>query len=571
MKRENNFIRYLFKWLLLIFAVFAIVSICFNLITYIREKRYYSEIIEQEQRDRINYLSKNINDELTTLKITASMAVKEDIVQDLYCQYDFVNSYERNKMMEDIRKRCLEIDNLNSFVSSSTLILPGKNLKIDRDGYDIVDEDAYAFLLNGKRNDLIHMENGKAYIFEILNKNYLFDKWSENNILGIFIIELNTGLIRQELQYAKMMDADVLFMTNPDKDTIYFTTGDIAFQNLEPSENKEKILLDGEEYLFMNSKDDGDFFSLYYMQDQGFLHLIQEKMITNILLFAGIIVLTILVAFLLFYKRVFQPLEILLVDAFEQIKESNLSYRIPVTKNNVVFTRLYQNFNYMAERIDTLVSRELKQEILVNQANYKHLQAQINPHFMYNSYFLLYRMIKRGDKEGSLLVCENLGKFFKYINRDSGENKSLSDEISHARSYAIIQGYRYQGIIHVDFPELPQRYNYIVVPRLIIQPLIENVFKYVVSELEEEEEVKLKVSYEEADEELLIHVENSGRMEEKQLEEIRKKLYGAKKEEEITALMNINTRLNVFFGQERSLETDKSVLGGLKVSLHVRL
>lgn len=571
MKRENNFIRYLFKWLLLIFAVFAIVSICFNLITYIREKRYYSEIIEQEQRDRINYLSKNINDELTTLKITASMAVKKDIVQDLYCQYDFVNSYERNKMMEDIRKRCLEIDNLNSFVSSSTLILPGKNLKIDRDGYDIVDEDAYAFLLNGKRNDLIHMENGKAYIFEILNKNYLFDKWSENNILGIFIIELNTGLIRQELQYAKMMDADVLFMTNPDKDTIYFTTGDIAFQNLEPSENKEKILLDGEEYLFMNSKDDGDFFSLYYMQDQGFLHLIQEKMITNILLFAGIIVLTILVAFLLFYKRVFQPLEILLVDAFEQIKESNLSYRIPVTKNNVVFTRLYQNFNYMAERIDTLVSRELKQEILVNQANYKHLQAQINPHFMYNSYFLLYRMIKRGDKEGSLLVCENLGKFFKYINRDSGENKSLSDEISHARSYAIIQGYRYQGIIHVDFPELPQRYNYIVVPRLIIQPLIENVFKYVVSELEEEEEVKLKVSYEEADEELLIHVENSGRMEEKQLEEIRKKLYGAKKEEDITALMNINTRLNVFFGQERSLETDKSVLGGLKVSLHVRL
>ena len=70
---------------------------------------------------------------------------------------------------------------------------------------------------------------------------------------------------------------------------------------------------------------------------------------------------------------------------------------------------------------------------------------------------------------------------------------------------------------------------------------------------------------------MLSHLENSGRMEEKQLEEIRKKLYGAKKEEDITALMNINTRLNVFFGQERSLETDKSVLGGLKVSLHVRL
>ena len=47
-KRESDFVRYLFKWLLLIFAAFAAISICFNLVTYMREKQYYSEIIEQE-------------------------------------------------------------------------------------------------------------------------------------------------------------------------------------------------------------------------------------------------------------------------------------------------------------------------------------------------------------------------------------------------------------------------------------------------------------------------------------------------------------------------------------------
>lgn len=82
----------------------------------------------------------------------------------------------------------------------------------------------------------------------------------------------------------------------------------------------------------MSSHDDGDFFRLYYLQDQSFLHLIQDKMITSILLFAGIIVLTILLAFALFYRRVFRPLEVLLVDAFDQIKKSNLSYRIPETE-----------------------------------------------------------------------------------------------------------------------------------------------------------------------------------------------------------------------------------------------
>lgn len=571
MKRESDFVRYLFKWLLLIFTVFAVVSICFNLVTYMREKQYYSRIIEQEQQERINYLSRNINEELTNLKITANMAVKEEIVQDLYCRYDYVNSYERSKLMEAIRKRCMEIDNLNSFVSSSWLYLPEKNLKIGRDGYDFVEEEAYAFVLENKENELISIKDGKAYIIEILNKNYLLDKWSRDNILSIFVIELNTGLIRQELQFAKMMDDDVLFMVSPDNTTVYFSTRDIVYQNLKQGEKPNKLLLDGEEYLFMSSHDDGHFFGLYYMQDQSFLHLIQNKMITSILLFAGIIVLTILLAFALFYRRVFRPLEVLLVDAFAQIKKSNLSYRIPVTEKNRVFTNLYQNFNYMAERIDTLVSRELKQEILVNQANFKHLQAQINPHFMYNSYFLLYRMIKSGDKEGSLLVCENLGRFFKYINRDSGENKSLEDEISHARSYAIIQGYRYKGIIHVDFPELPVRYHYIEVPRLIIQPLIENVFKYVVSEMEEEEEICLRVNYEEKGEELLIHVENSGKLDAEQLEIIRKKLKDTEENSDITALMNINARLQVFFKKENPLDVSRSLLGGLRVTLHVNL
>lgn len=185
MKRESDFVRYLFKWLLLIFTVFAVVSICFNLVTYMREKQYYSRIIEQEQQERINYLSRNINEELTNLKITANMAVKEEIVQDLYCRYDYVNSYERSKLMEAIRKRCMEIDNLNSFVSSSWLYLPEKNLKIGRDGYDFVEEEAYAFVLENKENELISIKDGKAYIIEILNKNYLLDKWSRDNILSI--------------------------------------------------------------------------------------------------------------------------------------------------------------------------------------------------------------------------------------------------------------------------------------------------------------------------------------------------------------------------------------------------
>ena len=80
MKKEKNFIQYLFQWLLLVFLFFALVSVVFNVLTYLREREYYFEIIEEEQQNRINYLSKNMNEELTKLKITANMMAEDEQV-----------------------------------------------------------------------------------------------------------------------------------------------------------------------------------------------------------------------------------------------------------------------------------------------------------------------------------------------------------------------------------------------------------------------------------------------------------------------------------------------------------
>ncbi len=570
MRRERYFIRYLYKWLILVFFLFIIVSITFNVFSYQRERKYYSEIIEKEQQDRINYLSKNIEDGFVRLKITANMILKEDVVNELYCKWDFVNSYERSELLDSIKMHCLEINNLNSFVSSSAFYLPERGLKVDSNGYEIIGEDVYEFADPELHKDRITVKDGKTYIVEMARKNYL-KGWEQDNILGIFVIELNTELIQKELQFAKMMDGDILFMTDYLGDVLFFKTAPIDLQGMKVDDVPGEIHMGEEEYILMRSRDEGYFFRLYYMQDQTFIRLIRERMLMSILTFVGVVLLTLLAAFILFYRRIYRPLEILLVDAFAQIKESHFAYRIPLPEKESVFTNLYQNFNYMAERIDTLVSRELQQKILVNQANFKHLQAQINPHFMYNSYFLLYRMIKKGDKEGSLLICENLGKFFKYITRDSGECKSLEEEISHARSYGVIQGFRYQNILHMDFPELPEKYSYIEVPRLIIQPLIENVIKYVVNELDEEEEVVLRVKYEETKEHLLIRVENSGNIEDIQLEKIREKFEELEENEDITALTNISFRLNVFFDQQNSVTVCRSELGGLMVCLYLKM
>ena len=565
MRKEKNLVRYLFQWLLVIFVIFALVSIGFNVLTYLREREYYVRIIEEEQQNRINTLSRNMNEELTKLKITAEMTVRSDPVLELCNLYDFVNSFEKDKMIEEIRENLVELDNQNAYVEKSALYLPERKIKIDREGFS--DGEEYDFFLSlSKEKELIVMDSGRAFL---IGKFPGSD--NSGKIMSLFVIELNTEQILEELRFSRMTEKDLFLMTSPEGKEVYFQTEGMKQENPVELTAGKKVTMEGEKYQVKEAENSGSFFHLYYLQDQEFLYMIQEKMVTNILLFAGIILMTILTAAVIFYRRLFWPLEILLVEAFGQIKKSNFSYRIPLPGKGSVFRNLYENFNYMAERIDTLISRELKQQILVNQANFKHLQAQINPHFMYNSYFLLYRLIKKGDREGSLMVCENLGQFFQYINRDSEENKSLTEEIEHARSYAVIQGIRYQNAIQIDFESLPEKYGYIEVPRLIVQPLIENVFKYAASQLDEDEKIKLKVGYEEREDHLLVCVENSGNLSEETLEEIRRKLNCQKEGEEVTALMNIKARLDVFFHQENSLTVCRSELGGLKVCLYLKL
>ena len=331
MRREKNLVRYLFQWLLAIFVIFALVSIGFNVLTYLREREYYFEIIEEEQQNRIDSLSRNVNEELTKLKITADMKASSDLVLELCNLYDFVNSFEKNEMIEEIRESLVELDNMNSFVKKSSLYLPKEQIEIDREGY--CEAEDYEFLVSlSEENELISVEQGRAFLIEKFPKTA-----DSDDILSLFVIELNVEQILEELRFSRMTEKDIFVMTSPQGNEIYLQTGHM--EDFFPAEFVcgEKMFWKGEEYKVMGADNKGNFFRLYYLQDQEFLHLIQEKMVMNIFLFAGIILLTILMAALLFYKKLFRPLELLLVDAFGQIKKSKGCSNLSTVSTTIAF------------------------------------------------------------------------------------------------------------------------------------------------------------------------------------------------------------------------------------------
>lgn len=164
-----------------------------------------------------------------------------------------------------------------------------------------------------------------------------------------------------------------------------------------------------------------------------------------------------------------------------------------------------------------------------------------------------------------------LGMYFKYVTKNDRDFTSLSEELIHAKIYADIQAIRFKDRLTVNWGQLPPEYAELPVPRLILQPILENAFKYGLEDMEFDG--MLQVSFKKQQEYFLIHIEDNSEGYQQHLSQIvnlRRHLSGEVREAETSGLVNIHRRLQLFFGDSAcGLELSQSELGGLRVTMRL--
>ncbi|MBP1894937.1 two-component system sensor histidine kinase YesM [Paenibacillus lactis] len=264
------------------------------------------------------------------------------------------------------------------------------------------------------------------------------------------------------------------------------------------------------------------------------------------------------------YKFIHKPM-LALVKGFRRIEHGDLSIHI-AHESKDEFRYLYGRFNQMVDNLRSLIDQVYKQKIMTQRAELKQLQSQINPHFLYNSFFILNTMAKTGDTERIEQFTTLLGEYFEFVTRNASDLVALEQEVHHARMYAEIQELRFSRRIQVRFDPLPDELRPLPVPRLIVQPIIENAFKH---SLEKKTKNGLiVVRFEGADGQARVIVEDNGdRLTDEALEQIRKSLYEEQDQAETTGMVNIHRRIRITFGEDAGLRTERSELGGLAVTI----
>lgn len=234
------------------------------------------------------------------------------------------------------------------------------------------------------------------------------------------------------------------------------------------------------------------------------------------------------------------------------------------------YNELAENFNKMSCRLEHLVRENFEQTIHIQTAELKQLQAQINPHFLYNSFIFISNMISTGDYQTAEKFLYHLSKYYEYLTRSSSDTVSLKEEYTHIINYLSIQNMRFEDIFDLEIEALPENYQAIPVPRLILQPLAENIIKYGL--IPGQEEFVIRISMTQRREiYLYITIENSGNITAEELDHIQMLLSENQQSTSSIGMRNIHTRLRLYYHDDScGLEITRSSLGGLCVTVIIR-
>lgn len=264
------------------------------------------------------------------------------------------------------------------------------------------------------------------------------------------------------------------------------------------------------------------------------------------------------------YRQVQRPVSLLL-RSLNRMKEGRWSTRIH-TKTNPEFTTLNEEFNEMAEKIQSLIEQVYLEQLRAKDAHLKQLQSQINPHFLYNCLFFIKSKAVVGDTDSVEAMALNLGEYYRYITKVDHSLTTLRDELKLLENYLEIQNLRKQRIRYEM--DIADDLLGLQIPRLLIQPLVENSIIHGI-----EKKIGqgfIRITARQTYEAVTISVEDNGAgMTPEAIASLYARISESTREDGGCGLWNIQQRLKSHYNDSSGLLIAPSPDGGLKITLRM--
>lgn len=294
--------------------------------------------------------------------------------------------------------------------------------------------------------------------------------------------------------------------------------------------------------------------------DEMITNKVNHIMKTLSVIFLIVVLLTVLI--IRFFSKLFSNPARELANAMQEFEKDTNNFEFKSIEGTAEITSLTESFEHMVVQIKELVEKVRQEEVTLRKTELKALQAQINPHFLYNTLDAIAWLCEEERHKDAVEMVNSLAKLFRISISRGHELITIEKEMQHAKSYLKIQNFRYKNQFTYSFDVDEECLNYLC-NKITLQPIIENAIYHGIDRMVDEG--KINIGIHQKGDKIIFTVEDNGvGMTEEQCEEILHKDAGDRVG---IGIKNVNDRIKIYFGEEYGLTIQSELDEGTRVTI----
>lgn len=567
----QSWLNSIFARLIMTYLAFVIPLILLGVYLYHWSYDTASQEISLSTDRRLNQFAMELNREIEWMELQQFDIAEDRKLNRLAILWNMMDQVERRETLNYLSERLAAFKNSSAYIRNVYVHIPSVNKSVSAvQGIDDFDQESFSYFSSTREE--------KGIRFTVKGDSLNLSAVRLTGQIGedpLFVVqvELDNAEVQNELSQLNLYPESATLLI---EDQTGLAISDQRRDAILSSHSKSSLT--NSQSNFQVSVDD----TVYHVNQ---LHIstlglsvatylpeeIVTKPLSRFVQWAWIFAITSFIAIAAYlyssYKLIHMPL-LLLVKRFKKMEGGVLD--IPINHHRKdEFGFLYSRFNLMIENLRQLIDRDFKMTMMMQRAELKQLQSQINPHFLYNSFFILNSLARTGDTDRIEQFTNMLGEYFRFITRNGTDHVPLKEEVEHSRIYTEIQQLRFSRRIKVDFGQVPLEMEQIQVPRLIIQPIIENAYEHSLEKNTDMGLLRVHFNMEESFIEFVVE-DNGNELRMEDIELLQERLLNETSTDKMTGLMNIHRRLRLTYGEKSGLFLSKSELQGLRVAVRIQ-
>lgn len=480
-----------------------------------------------------------------------------------------------NENITDISEVTLKIRDdivtMAVFAENGDLIVGYPNKKL-KDGVDVTKQSWFA---NAKNDSYYfsapHVQNlFKGEYKWVVSMSYK-TSWNENGEIksGVSLVDMNFSSFQKLCSKVGLGKQGYIYIVDQYGDIIYHPQQQLIYANIKKENTNLAVEKPDGSYIVENFGKDCIMslktidYSKWKIVGINFLDELLTTKRENKIFFIFIGILAVFFVFMISIQ-----VSALIVQPIKRLQK--LMYKVEAgqletfanVKGAYEVQELSKSFNKMTYKIHNLMKEIIENKDKLRKSELKALQAQINPHFLYNTLDSISWMAESGQNDDVVTMVNALADFFRISIRNGDNLITIEDELKHAESYLIIQEIRYKDkfdyIIEVDREAI--KYKTV---KIILQPIIENAIYHGIECMPDKGLIKIKVKA--VDDKVLLQVIDNGLGMSK--ETIDRILSIEPERVSGIGVKNVNQRIQLYFGKEYGLEFKSEIERGTIVNI----